>query len=44
MNDAAMASVGSIAGIFAAAASPPSHNQLLLALSFCIKRAIRAIT
>ena len=26
MNDAAMVGVGSIAGILAAAASPPSHN------------------
>lgn len=36
INHAALAGVGSIAGILAAATSPPSHNYLFLALSFTL--------
>lgn len=36
INHAALAGVGSIAGILAAVTSPPSHNYLFLALSFTL--------
>lgn len=36
INHAALAGVGSIAGILAAATSPPSHNYLFFALAFTL--------